>query len=99
MVAPREAAEMTWDGVERRKANDIRRRDDDYHKGLCDQVDTLLVFMREYQPYLKLMIERERQMSLVRRAIIEKTLTAIIWSVVVAAATLLVLGVKSWIKA
>ena len=54
------------------------------------KLDALVEFVTKYEDYLKLCIEREMERKQVRRAIIEKSLASLVWSVVVA------VGVSLW---
>lgn len=61
------------------------------------KLDRLLAFAAKYEAYLESELEQKRQLALMRRAIIEKSLVALIWACIVGAGTLFWQGAKAWL--
>ena len=47
------------------------------------KVDSLVAFSKKYEGLLEMLIEREKERAAMRRAVIEKTLSGLIWAGIV----------------
>lgn len=72
----------------------------DVDKRLSDgagKMDRLLEFASKYEAHLEAQLKHAQELSLLRRAIIEKSLVALIWAMIAGAAALIWSGAKAWV--
>ncbi len=63
------------------------------------KVDSLVAFAKKYEALLEILIERERSRAAMRRAVIEKTLSGLIWAGIVGILSLAWSGINSELRA
>ena len=61
----------------------------DWRDDVDKKLDRLVTFADAYEPFVRSLLEREQNRQVLRRAVIEKTLIALIWSCIVVTAAAL----------
>ena len=74
---------------------EIRRLDATWKSDVDKKIDRMVAFMDKTERFIDVLIEREKSKQTVRRAIIDKSLTALIWGVIVGLSVLVVSGIRS----
>ena len=74
---------------------EIRRIDATWKSDVEKKIDRMVAFMDKTERFIDVLIEREKSKQTVRRAIIDKSLTALIWGVIVGLSILVASGVKA----
>lgn len=77
---------------------EIRRIDATWKSDVEKKIDRMVAFMDKTERFIDVLIDREKSRETVRRAIIDKSLTALIWGVIVGLSVLVVSGVRTEVQ-
>ena len=69
---------------------EMRRIETQWKSDVDFKLDQLITFVKEYEDYLKLCLERERDKKALRDAVIEKSLVGAVWGIIV------FFGIAAW---
>lgn len=73
----------------------IREIETRWKSDVDKKLDELMTFAKRYAAFLDMLVEREQAAAKMRAAIIEKSIVALIWGVVIGFGTLIVTGMRT----